>query len=49
MQLRKDEILASAKNLDSTTGLAKSQQMTDEEADDYISQQRKLKYEQSKA
>jgi hypothetical protein len=49
IKLRKEEILEKAKSLDSVTGLEKAKAMTDEEADDYISQQRKLRYEQSKA
>lgn len=49
IKLQKEEILEKAKNLDSVTGLEKAKAMTDKEADDYISQQRKLRYEQSKA
>jgi hypothetical protein len=49
IKLRKEEILGKAKSLDSVTGSEKAKAMTDEEADDYISQQRKLRYEQSKA
>ena len=49
IKLRKEEILEKAKSLDSATGSEKVKAMTDDEADDYISQQRKLRYEQSKA
>jgi len=48
IQLRKDEILNKTKNLDAIIGIEKPGAMTDDEADRYISQQRKLKYEQSK-
>ena len=46
MQLRKQTILEKVKNLDATTGTVKSNAMNDEEADAYISEQRKLRYEQ---
>lgn len=49
IKLRKEEILEKAKSLDSVAGSKKTKVMTDEEADEYISQQRKIKYEQSKA
>ncbi|MEP6467552.1 MAG: hypothetical protein ABJB05_14680 [Parafilimonas sp.] len=49
IQLRKEEILEKVKNLDSVKGSKKESSMTDEEADDYVSLQRKLKYEHSKA
>lgn len=49
IKLRKEVILEKAKSLDSVAGSKKTKVMTDEEADEYISQQRKIKYEQSKA
>jgi hypothetical protein len=48
IKLKQEEILKKTKNLDSVSGLEKMKPMTDEEADKYISQQRKLRYEQSK-
>ncbi len=48
IQLRKDEILNRARNLDAVKGTEQPGAMTDDEADLFISQQRKLKYEQSK-
>ncbi|HEY5409063.1 MAG TPA: hypothetical protein VIJ92_18365 [Ginsengibacter sp.] len=48
IKLKHEEILRKAKSLDSVSGLEKIKPMTDEEADEYISQQRKLRYEQSK-
>ena len=49
IQLRKQEILEKAKNLDSIAGSKKERAMTDKEANDYVSMQRKQRYEQSKA
>jgi hypothetical protein len=45
IQLRKDEILNRARNLDAVKGTVNSGAMTDEETDLFISQQRKLRYE----
>lgn len=49
VQLRKENILAVAKSLDAAKGAEKPDAMTDEEADNFISQQRKARYEQFKA
>ncbi len=49
IKLRKEEILEKAKSLDLVAGSEKAKAMTDKKADEYISQQRKLRYEQSKA
>ncbi len=49
IQLRKDEILNRARNLDAVKGAKKPGVMTDDETDRFISQQRKLRYEQSQA
>ncbi|MCW3105662.1 MAG: hypothetical protein JWQ09_168 [Segetibacter sp.] len=49
MQLRKDEILNKARNSDSIAGTVKANALTDDETDKYLSDQRKLRYEQSKA
>ncbi|MCW3112450.1 MAG: hypothetical protein JWR18_846 [Segetibacter sp.] len=48
IKLRKEDILAKVNSLDKVTGVAKENAMTDEQADDYISEQRKLRYEESK-
>ena len=47
--LRKSALLAQAKRLDSVKGGKKLKPMTDEEADDFISTQRRLNYEQKQA
>lgn len=49
IQLRRDNLLATAKALDAVGGAEKPNAMTDEESDRFISQQRKERYEQSKA
>ncbi len=46
IQLRKNEILHKTRLLDAVTGNVKPDAMTDEEAERFISQQRKLRYEQ---
>ena len=48
-QLQRDEILNKAKKLDTIAGTAKVDAMSDDLVDIYLSQQRKLRYEQSKA
>ena len=49
MQLRRDAVLEAVKRLDATAAPAKQNSMTDAEADAYVSEQRKLRYEQSQA
>ncbi len=49
IQLCKEEILNTVKSFDSVRGSKKTNAMTDVEVDTYISDQRKLRYEQSKA
>ena len=49
VQLRKSEILNKVKNLDSVAGTEKANAMTDDAVNSYLSEQRKLRYEQSKA
>ncbi len=47
--LRKAALLAQAKSLDKVKGRKKLKPMTDEEADEFISTQRRLRYEQKQA
>lgn len=49
IHLRKEKLLAKAKALDAVEGVQKPGALTDEEADQFVSQQRKERYEQSKA
>lgn len=48
IKLCKGEILEKVKSLDSFAAPKKTKVMTNEETDEYISQQRRLRYEQSK-
>ena len=47
IKLRKEEILAKVSSLDAVAGSPKAKVMTDDEADNYVSHQRKIRYEQS--
>lgn len=49
VQLRRNEILNRTKSLDVIAGTPKADAMTDDAVDTYLSEQRKLRYEQSKA
>lgn len=49
IQLRKDDLLNKTRSLDAVNGRAKTDAMTDDEADNFLSEQRKLKYERTKA
>lgn len=48
-QLRKDKLLNKTKRLDAVNGNAKTDAMTDDEADSFLSEQRTLRYERTKA
>ncbi len=49
MQLRKDDLLNNTMRLDAVRGAGKNDAMTDDEADNFLSEQRKLRYERTKA
>jgi hypothetical protein len=49
IQLRKDDLFNKTRNLDEVNGNAKTDAMTDDEADNFLSEQRKLRYERTKA
>lgn len=49
IQLRKAEILDKTRSLDLFKGAQKKDAMTDEQADSYLSEQRKIRYERTKA
>ena len=49
IQLRKQHILEKVQSLDSVPGREKTDAMTDDEADAYLRQYRKSRYEQSKS
>ena len=49
IQLRKDDLLNKTRSLDAVNSKAKSDAMTDDEADNFLSEQRKLRYERTKA
>lgn len=49
IQLRKDDLLNKTRSLDSVKGNTNPDAMTDDQADIFISQQRKLRYERTKA
>ena len=49
IQLRKDDLLNKTRSLDAVNSKAKTDAMTDDEADNFLSEQRKLRYERTKA
>ena len=49
IQLRKDDLLNKTRSLDAVSSKAKTDAMTDDEADNFLSEQRKLRYERTKA
>ena len=49
IQLRKDDLLNKTRSLDAVNSKIKNDAMTDDEADNFLSEQRKLRYERTKA
>ena len=49
IQLRKDDLINKTRSLDAVNGNVKTDAMTDDEADSFLSEQRKLRYERTKA